>query len=94
MPQLEVLLLFYNPLTRLSHTIFNPPDYPLTDGHPRQIQMGLALMNCDSSLCWLKQGEQKGWITWFVGGGKTFLPDCVNLPDLWHNVDLNCPSNG
>ena len=55
--------------------------------------MGLGLMKCNSSLCWLKQGEQKGWITWYTGGsGIVYHPDCLNL-FLW-SEDLNCPDNG
>ena len=90
---LERLLFFNNPLTTLSHTIFNPSIYPETDGHPPGVEMGLGLMKCNSSLCWLKQGEQKGWISWYKYDGKTYHPECLNL-HLWSDVDLNCPDNG
>ena len=94
--KLEVLLLHGNPLISLSHTIFNSSLYPETDGHPRQIQIGLGTMLCDDRLCWLNQGERLGWITWFKWDEdvKRFYPDCINLPDVWSNVDLNCPHNG
>ena len=94
LPKLEVLLLHDNPLTTLSQNIFNPFVYPETDGHPGRIEMGLRLIICNSSVCWLKQGEQRGWITWWTHEGKTYLPDCVNLPELWSDADLNCPMNG
>ena len=93
LPMLERLLLHSNPLTTLSHTIFNPSIYPETDGHPRRVEMQLGLVKCNSSLCWLKQGEQKGWITWYKSNGKVYHPDCLNL-HLWYDVDLNCPDNG
>ena len=93
LPMLERLLLFDNPLTTLSHTIFNPSIYPETDGHPRRVEMRLGLVKCNSSLCWLKQGEQKDWITWYKSNRKVYYPDCLNLP-LWNDVDLNCPDNG
>ena len=80
LPMLELLLLYDNPLTTLSHTIFNPSLYSETYGHPRRITMGLGLMKCNSSFCWLKQGEQKGWITWYTAGsGIVYHPDCLNL---------------
>ena len=93
LPMLERLLLYNNPLTTLSHTIFDPSVYPDTNGHPGRIQLALGLMKCNSSLCWLKKGEQQGWITWWVFGEKTFHPDCHQRP-FWTNVDLNCPKNG
>ena len=92
LPMLECLLLYNNPLTTLSHTIFNPSIYPDTDGHPRCLEMRLGLMKCNSSLCWLKQGERKGWITWYKSNGKVYPPDHLNL-HLWSDVDLNCPDN-
>ena len=93
LPMLECLQLDNNPLTTLSHTIFNPSIYPNTDRHPRRLEMRLGLMKCNSSLCWLKQGEQKGWITWNKSPHKTYHPDCLNL-HLWSDDDLNCPDNG
>ena len=92
--KLEFLSLYMNPLTTLSHTIFTPSAYPHTNGHPEQIKLALGLMDCDSSLCWIKQGEQRGWITWWASQGKTYYPDCRNLHSLWSDVDLNCLNNG
>ena len=94
LPKLKILFLFDNPLTTLSHTMFSPSVYPETDGHPRRIQMALGLMKCNSSLCWLKQGEQRGWITWYDDTNKIYQPDCISHPDLWTDVDLSCPKNG
>ena len=93
LPKLKRLLLHRNPLITLTHTIFNPSVYPETDGHPPRIEMGLGLMKCNSSLCWLKQGEQTGWITWYEYQDITYHPDCVNL-QLWSDADLNCPNKG
>ena len=94
LPILNNLLLHSNPLTTISYTIFNPSLYPETDGHPPRVEMGLGLIKCNSSLRWLKEGEQKGWITWWESNGKLYHPDCVNLADVWSNVDLTCPNYG
>ena len=93
LPMLERLLLYNNPLTTLSHTIFDPSVYPNTDGHPGRIQLALGLMKCNSSLCWLKQGDGQGWITWYESSDKIYYPDCLHLP-LWNDEDMNCPDNG
>ena len=95
LPKLEVLLLYMNPLTTLSHTIFNPSVYPETNGHPQQIKITLGALWCDDRLCCLKQGERLGWISWFqwTSDGKSHQPDCINHPDLWNDVELNCPKN-
>ena len=90
LPMLHLFLLYNNPLTTISHTIFNPSAYPGTDGHPGRITMGLGLMKCNSSLCWLKQGEQKGWINWWMVGETTFHPDC-HPTSLWTNVGPELP---
>ena len=96
LPKLEVFLLHLNPMTTLSHTVFNPSIYPETDGHPKHISMSLGMMQCDRSLCWLKQGERLGRISWaqWTSGGERDPPDCVSLPDLWNDVDLDCPNDG
>ena len=93
LPKLGRLLLYNNPLTTFSYTIFNPSLYPETDGHPRRIEMAPGVLKCNTSLCWLKQGEQKGWITWWEYWDKIHHPDCLNF-HLWSDVDLNCPMNG
>ena len=96
LPKLGVLLLYLNPMTTFSYTIFNPSIYPKTDGHPKHISLGIGTLQCDKSLCWLKQGERLGWISWaqWIDTGDRHPPDCVNLPVLWSAVDLNCPNDG
>ena len=75
--------------------IFNPDIYPESDGHPAQIELGLGQMHCYRRLCWLKQGEHLGWITWWIGSnGKEFYPECTNYQNSWPEIDLQCPENG
>ena len=91
---LHRLLLYNNQLTTISYEIFNPVIYPVSNGHPRQIQLGLGAMQCDQQLCWLKQGERLGWITWFVEKGKERYPDCLDNRNTWPDIDLQCPESG
>ena len=43
--------------------------------------------SCDSSMCWLKLGEQEGWVKLLYGVG----PKCRNFgATTWENVDLLC----
>ena len=41
LPRLETLVLEGNPLTTISHNIFNSSLYPETDGHPSKDPVGL-----------------------------------------------------
>ena len=93
LPNLRRLLLYGNRFTTISHTIFNPTVYPY-DGHPREINIGLGSMTCDSRLCWLKQGERLGWITWYTYETTIYHPDCSNFAGSWSEIDLGCPENG
>ena len=63
LPHLERLYLYGNRFTTIDHNVFDPHDYPNSDGHPRQLRLSFGAMQCDSRLCWLKRGEQLGWIS-------------------------------
>ncbi len=55
---LETLWLYGNELTTLQWTVFGKE-------HPEQLELHLFgnPLVCNSSLCWIKQGEQHGWVT-------------------------------
>ena len=60
---------------------------------PQQGEITLRIednpLRCDSRLCWMKQGEDNGWITFPEERGK---PDCENYPDVpWDNITNICP---
>ena len=50
-------------------------------------------LECDSSLCWLKQGEHDGEI--LLSYTPYMKPDCTNYPHTkWDDVLLNCTAEG
>ena len=94
LPNLEVLLLHGNRIRTISPDIFNPTEYLSLDGHPHNLQLSLGSMQCDTRLCWLKQAERLGWITWWDKWGSIIHPECVNYPESWDELDLKCPHAG
>ena len=58
------------------------------------LTLGNNPLQCDSKMCWIKQAELDGWITWHTtdGWGK---PDCENYANVeWDDVNLNCTETG
>ena len=54
-------------------------------------------IQCDSGMCWIKQGEQNGKIAVFkqARGITWSKPSCVNYPGFhWDDVTIICPSTG
>ena len=84
MPRLQNLDFSTNVLKTISADIFNPADYPDSNGRPAYLNLGLHPVHCDSSLCWLKKGEEDGTIK--LGYG----PRCTNGGGFFKNADLNC----
>ena len=90
MPVLKKLGLSSNQLTTLRSNIFNPDDYPDSNGRPLQLKMYLYdnPFWCDRALCWLKNAQESGSII-FAGSG----PKCANLYDAsLEEIELNCTS--
>ena len=103
LPNIGRVSLYKTGLRSLDKNIFNPDDFPDSDGHPRKVKLVLNgnSLQCDEKLCWLKQAEEDGWITWFVAHyvGKPYKgihsPECGNYPgSLWEDVSLDCPGEG
>ena len=103
LPNIARLSLYQTGLRYLDENVFDPRDFPDSNGHPRRIKLVLNgnSLQCDQRLCWLKQGEKDGWITWFVAHyvGKPYMgihsPDCGNFPNsLWDDISLDCPTDG
>ena len=84
------LYLENNNLSTLSLGIFNPS---IGGHHPQRLDLSIEQnpLHCDHRLCWLKEGEQEGWITY----ESMLPPDCANYPGVdWEEVDLHCEDGG
>ena len=60
--------------------------------HPQALatDLGGNPLECGSCMCWIKQAEREGWLSYrsyLPGDG---LPDCVNYDEAWEDVDLGC----
>ena len=83
---LERLWLQDNELVTLEEGLFNTP-----------LRTSLELwlrdnpLHCDVRMCWIKQAERVGHITWYTWVGETHRPECKNQPGVhWDNITLNC----
>ena len=65
-------------LKTLDSNIFEP------DGHPSQLLLDISEneLDCDAALCWLKEGEEEGWLT------LQATPSCKN--STWEDVLTQC----
>ena len=89
---LDTLYLHANELTTFMQDVFNPDDYPDSDGHPEHLTLSLSgnPFQCDNTMCWLKEGADQGWITWHDlksrqgKTGRVHVPKFENI----HTKDL------
>lgn len=75
LPKLETLVLSRNfELESFTMNTFDPQYFE--DGHPKDLTLGLGKLAlvCDENLCWLKKGEEEGWIDWL----KRSRPSCLD----------------
>ena len=65
-------------LKTLDANIFEP------DGYPSQLILDISEneLDCDAALCWLKEGEEEGWLT------LKETPGCKN--STWEHVPTQC----
>ncbi len=91
LPNLKELWLAGNAhLTTLTEDIFDAHQYPDSPGHPEILRLILwhTPLQCDSRLCWMKEGVEAGWLT------AEFAIDqqCGNYSiETWfQQVDLDC----
>ena len=89
LPKLDLLHLHNNGLKTLSKDIFTINDYP--GGHPPilRVTLGANPLICDTKLCWLKKGEEEGWLRF----QDNHSPNCAYNVD-WYNLKLNCTESG
>ncbi len=74
LPALIALYLFNNKLTALPWTVFTNGTGNITRPAGLLLELSDNPLQCDTSLCWVKQGEQDGWLTW--GWSRHGDPDC------------------
>ena len=87
-PQLRFLELQNNELNSFPANIFIVDDFPDSNGHPAQLQIDISRnpLHCDGEMCWVRKGEEDGWITYKSGYGVT-TPQCTIYPSrLTYNV--------
>ena len=85
---LTQIWLFNNKLSTFESSVFT--------GLPRPLQLTLGRnpdLQCDTRLCWLKEGEKEGWITWISFQNRPLEPECSDGTQ-WKNLNLDCPDEG
>ena len=90
LPRLELLHLHSNAIQTLSRNIFYSSTHP--EWHPLNLRMSLDgnPLQCNASLCWMKEAEAQGWITWYIDGTNPLNPNCANFPSTpWMDVVLD-----
>ncbi len=95
LPQLNKLGLRINGLRTLSWTAFISTESPRHFDHPVSLQLHLQHnpLECNTSMCWIKQAEEEGWLTWW--GGDRFAPQCHNYPtSKWSRINFDCKRQG
>ena len=87
---INTLVLNDNALVNLPWTVFLPGDYPDTRGHPARLQLRVSgnPVVCSTDMCWIRQGETDGWITWQAG--SMYQPECINFNTTWQEITLKC----
>ncbi len=88
LPNIKLLALHSNDLTTLPEDMFDAGEFPDSNGHPAELELGMEEnpLHCDSRMCWIKEGDEEGWIIsqpWNVRY-------CEYPGAAWKDVDLNC----
>ena len=73
MSQLDLLNLEQNELTVFTQDVFNPDDFPDSNGHPPNLELDISgnPIKCDGDLCWLQLAAEDGWLGLY--NSKCFL---------------------
>ena len=87
--KLKRLYLHRNGLTTLRRSVFSSQ-------HKKNLTLLLSHnpLQCDTTLCWIKQAERDGWITLNYTTADDYLskPDCANYLDLhWDDIRSAVP---
>ena len=95
LPYLDFINLAGNQLTRLSADVFSHLPRPLTLGlHLGWLSIGPENpLRCDADLCWLKQEELQGTVSWYsIAPFFSFEPRCADGVD-WNTWTCNTSGN-
>ena len=74
---LQELVLDVNDLTGITVGVFSELPRPL------KLRLSRNPLTCGASLCWLKQEELQGSVTWDSDSAQTFNPECANSGVDW-----------
>ena len=90
LPALKQLTLQSNDLTTLKQNVFGN----VNTQHKLELILSQNSMKCICrSLCWIKQAEKHGWLSWW--DGDKHAPECSNYPNTtWSSVNLYCDDQG
>ncbi len=90
LPALTILQLTSNKLVTLARTVFDASAYPESDGHPAKVRVGIGNnpLQCGRNLCWLKEAEKDGWLSW--NSQSDSQPQCSGSGTPWPDVILDC----
>ena len=81
-------------LTVFRQIILNPFSYPNPPKVPKVEVEDAHFFPCNSSYCWLKAAEEKGYMKHYKYNGKVSRPKCSDHPGVyWDEVELDCPSS-
>ena len=78
MPALKILDVSSNLLRTLRANIFNPDDYPDSNGCPAFLELHLSGngLQCNTTLCWLIETVDSGTVDLGL-----YVPECANYGD-------------
>ena len=81
-------------LTVFRQIILNPSNYPATPKVRKVTVEDSHSFPCNSSYCWLKALEEKGYMDHYKYNGRVSRPKCLDRPGVyWDQVELDCSSS-
>ena len=81
-------------LTVFRKIILSRFSYPDTPKVPKVEVEDAHSFPCDSSYCWLKAAEEKGYVKHYKYKSVVSRPKCNGRPGVyWDQVELDCPSS-
>ena len=94
LPQINTIQVDITQLTVFWEVILSPSAYPNTPKVPKVTVQDAQVFPCNSSSCWLKILEEKGYKKHYEYNGTVSRPRCSDRPGMfWDQVELDCPSS-
>ncbi len=94
LPALRQLTLHDNAIVTLPWNVFSENNYSsIRNWSKLELILSENPMVCNCSLCWAKQAEEDGWLTWW--DGEKHAPECSNYVGTpWATVNLHGDEHG